>query len=46
MPSILIETAFISNTSDAALLGDEEFRQTLATAIATGIREYFNQTSE
>lgn len=46
MPAILIETAFISNASDAALLGDEDFRRIMATAIATGIREYFIEISK
>jgi len=46
MPAILVETAFISNASDAALLGNEDFRQTMATAIATGIREYFIEISK
>ena len=40
MPAILVETAFITNASDAALLADEGFRETAARAIAQGVAEY------
>ncbi|MFH1689865.1 MAG: N-acetylmuramoyl-L-alanine amidase [Candidatus Eisenbacteria bacterium] len=40
MPAILVETAFITNASDAALLADEGFRETVARAIALGVTEY------
>ncbi len=41
IPSILIETAFISNPDDAALLGSDEFRQKIAKAICDGVNEIF-----
>lgn len=42
VPSILIETAFLSNWEDAELLADEEQRSLLAEGIAEGIRAYLN----
>lgn len=41
IPSILVETAFISNPEEEARLTDEEYQTTLANAIANGIRRYF-----
>lgn len=41
MPSILVETAFLSNEEDEALLKDSEFRDKVAQAIADGIAVYF-----
>ncbi|MCL1872574.1 MAG: N-acetylmuramoyl-L-alanine amidase [Clostridiales bacterium] len=43
MPSALIETAFISNREEEALLATPEFRQKVADGIAEGIRQYFIQ---
>jgi N-acetylmuramoyl-L-alanine amidase len=40
MPSVLVETAYLTNRRDAELLGDEAFRQKLAESIAGGIRRY------
>jgi len=40
MPAILVEPAFITNASDAALLADDGFRETVARAIARGVTEY------
>lgn len=37
MPSILVETAFLSNAQDAAKLADERYRAKMAKAIADGI---------
>ncbi len=37
MPAILVEGAFISNASDAALLRDARFRKKLARGIARGV---------
>lgn len=37
MPSALVELAFITNPSDAALLASEDFRQKAAEGIANGI---------
>ncbi|MET0322818.1 MAG: N-acetylmuramoyl-L-alanine amidase [Duganella sp.] len=41
IPSILIETAFISNPEEEARLRDENYQNQLADAIVKGIRTYF-----
>jgi N-acetylmuramoyl-L-alanine amidase len=41
MPSILIETAFISNPEEEARLTDDAYQEKLARAIAGGIKRYF-----
>lgn len=41
VPSILIETAFISNPDEEARLNDEQYQDQIATAIVRGIRQYF-----
>ncbi len=41
IPSILIETAFISNPEEEAKLLDEGYQNQLADAIVKGIRRYF-----
>ncbi|WP_426192602.1 N-acetylmuramoyl-L-alanine amidase [Massilia sp. DWR3-1-1] len=41
IPSILIETAFISNPEEEARLKDNGYQDQIATAIARGIRRYF-----
>lgn len=40
VPSVLVETAFLSNRQDAELLADGGFRQRLAAGIADGISAY------
>ncbi|HEY0798191.1 MAG TPA: N-acetylmuramoyl-L-alanine amidase [Candidatus Baltobacteraceae bacterium] len=40
MPAVLIETAFMSNTSDAALLRSPAFLQKVADAVADGVSDY------
>ena len=42
IPSILVETAFLSNPSEERLLASASFRQQSAQAIATGIQRYLN----
>lgn len=42
MPSILVETAFLSNSNEEALLKDDAFRDKVAQAIAQGLVDYFN----
>lgn len=42
MPAVLIETAFITNYDEEALLSDDEWQITMAKAIAEGINEYFS----
>jgi N-acetylmuramoyl-L-alanine amidase len=41
IPSILVETAFISNPQEEALLRDPAYRKKLVGAMAAGIRRYF-----
>ncbi len=41
VPSILVETAFISNPEEEAKLRDPNYKRELVDALATGIRRYF-----
>jgi N-acetylmuramoyl-L-alanine amidase len=41
IPSILVETAFISNPEEEAKLKDDGYRDQLADAITSGIKRYF-----
>jgi N-acetylmuramoyl-L-alanine amidase len=41
VPSILVETAFISNPEEEKRLNDEEYQDKLARAVLDGIRDYF-----
>lgn len=41
IPSILVETAFISNPQEEARLNDNAYQDQLANAITNGIRRYF-----
>jgi N-acetylmuramoyl-L-alanine amidase len=41
MPSILVETAYISNPSEEQLLRDQRYQAKLAGAILGGVRNYF-----
>ena len=41
IPSILVETAFISNPEEEQRLNDDEYQDRLARAILGGIRDYF-----
>ena len=41
IPSILIETAFISNPEEEKRLNDEAYQERMAEAIIAGIRKYF-----
>ncbi|OGS72092.1 MAG: N-acetylmuramoyl-L-alanine amidase [Gallionellales bacterium GWA2_60_142] len=43
IPSILIETAFISNPDEERRLNDEDYQNKLAGAILNGINRYFAQ---
>ncbi len=42
IPSVLVETSFITNPEEEQLLGTTAFRQKIASAIASGIISYFN----
>jgi N-acetylmuramoyl-L-alanine amidase len=44
VPSILVETAFITNPSEETKLRSASHRQSLATAVLGGIRNYFANT--
>ncbi|BEI40394.1 N-acetylmuramoyl-L-alanine amidase [Polynucleobacter sp. HIN9] len=41
IPSILIETAFISNPQEEKKLNDENYQERIAEAILAGIKDYF-----
>lgn len=41
IPSILIETAFISNPEEEAKLTDDDYQDQMADAVLKGIRKYF-----
>ena len=43
IPSILIETAFISNPEEERRLNDEAYQDKMAEAIISGIRKYFSK---
>lgn len=43
IPSILVETAFISNPGEERRLNDEDYQMKLANAILGGIKRYFAQ---
>jgi len=42
IPSILVETAFISNPEEEAKLKDDDYQEQLANAITKGIKRYFS----
>ena len=46
MPSVLIETAFISNKREERLLKSREFQENLAGGIAAGISSYIQQMKQ
>lgn len=41
IPSVLVETAFISNPDEELRLKDERYQEQMATALLNGIRRYF-----
>lgn len=43
IPSILVETGFISNNGEERLLGSDDYREQIAEAIYNGLRNYFMQ---
>ncbi|AFJ46199.1 N-acetylmuramoyl-L-alanine amidase AmiA [Shimwellia blattae] len=42
IPSVLVETSFITNPEEERLLGTTAFRQKIASAIASGVISYFS----
>jgi N-acetylmuramoyl-L-alanine amidase len=45
MPAVLIETAFITNPGDVALLRSPAFLQNVAQGIANGVRSFASAPS-
>ena len=45
IPSILVETAFISNPEEEARLNDEAYQQKLVSAIVAGIKRYLAEST-
>lgn len=43
IPSILVETGFISNASEERLLASDHYQQQIAGAIYNGLRDYFKK---
>ena len=43
IPSILVETAFISNPDEEKRLNDDDYQDKMAAAIVTGIKGYFDK---
>ncbi|WJM86908.1 N-acetylmuramoyl-L-alanine amidase AmiB [Dickeya chrysanthemi] len=41
IPSLLVETGFISNPSEERLLGSNEYQEKIANAVYQGLRSYF-----
>lgn len=41
IPSVLVETGFISNSGEERLLGSDDYQQQIAKAIYEGLRNYF-----
>lgn len=41
IPSVLVETAFISNPREESLLGDPDYQDKMAESIFDGVRSYF-----
>ena len=40
MPAVLVETAFLTNPTEGALLADPNYRQKIAESLAQGLRQY------
>ena len=43
IPSVLVETAFISNPSEEAKLSDDHYQNTIADALVKGLQKYFER---
>ena len=43
IPSVLVETAFISNPQEERRLNDEAYQDKMATALMRGIKRYFEE---
>lgn len=40
MPAVLVETAFLTNSTEGSLLNDPNYRQKIAEGLAQGLRQY------
>ena len=43
IPSVLVETAFISNPQEERRLNDEAYQDKMATALMRGVKRYFEE---
>ena len=43
IPSVLVETAFISNPNEEAKLSDDQYQNTIADALVKGLQKYFER---
>jgi N-acetylmuramoyl-L-alanine amidase len=43
IPSVLVETAFISNPNEEAKLSDDQYQDTIADALVKGLQKYFER---
>ncbi len=43
IPSVLVETAFISNPNEEAKLSDDHYQNTIADALVKGLQKYFER---
>ena len=43
IPSVLVETAFISNPNEEAKLSDDRYQNTIADALVRGLQKYFER---
>ncbi|MCR4434959.1 MAG: N-acetylmuramoyl-L-alanine amidase [Clostridiales bacterium] len=46
IPGVIVETAFMSNSTERQLLTKDEFREQLAKAIADGVEHYLKESGE
>lgn len=46
MPSVLIETLFISNRKEEKMLRNDRYKQRIAKAIFMGIQSYISETKK
>ncbi|WP_431028411.1 N-acetylmuramoyl-L-alanine amidase [Lysinibacillus sp. LZ02] len=46
VPAVLVETGFLSNPEESALLADKNYQEKMAIAIAEGIENYFDMSYE
>lgn len=46
VPAVLVETGFLSNDDERALLTDEKYQKKMAKAIVEGVEAYYNTVTE